>query len=261
MIRNVLLLLCVAGVAWGETYVSTDVPMPIPDSPNGPARSHLTILVNREILDVNIRFTITHTWDGDLGIYLEAPNGDDVQLAYRCGGSQNNGDNYTNTILDDEASGCICSANPPYTGTFQPGHPLYAFDGLGTLGEWEFRVTDFAAGDTGSIQAWQMTMVLGDTITSAEDHFVLSPSSFRLSAYPNPFNSETTLTLAIPATGRVTVTLFDMLGREVETLTDEMLSPGLHRLPVHGAGLASGSYFVSAQSGTAHALMKVMLIK
>ncbi len=258
---HILLLLFIVSIAWGETFVSTDVPVHIPDSPGGPARSHLTIPVNREILDVNITFTITHTWDGDLGIYLEAPNGDDVQLAYRCGGSQNSGNNFVNTTLDDEASTYLCDASPPYTGTFRPMHPLNAFDGLGTLGQWEFRVTDFAAGDTGSIQAWQLEMTLGDTITSASPQPEVVASHVLLSAYPNPFNPVATLAFSLPQPQAAKLVVFDMTGRMVTQLANQLYPAGEHHSTFDGAQFPSGIYFARLETGGFIRTLKMVLLK
>lgn len=261
MIRIFFVLLCIVSVVWGETFVSTDVPVHIPDSPGGPARSHLTIPVHREILDVNITFTITHSWDGDLGIYLEAPNGDDVQLAYRCGGSQNSGNNFVNTTLDDEASTYVCDASPPYTDTFRPMHPLTAFDGLGTLGQWEFRVTDFAAGDTGSIQAWSLTLVLGDTITAAHDPFISHPSSLTLSVYPNPFNPVTLLAFSLAQPQAATLVVYDMTGRVVAQLANQVYPAGEHRVTFDGARLPSGIYFARLDAGGVVRALKMVLMR
>jgi subtilisin-like proprotein convertase family protein len=268
MFRFLSILVCeyclsvalLVGVVRAETFISTDVPVHIPDAPDGPARSHLTIPVNREILDLNITFTITHTWDGDLGLYLESPDCTTVRLAYRCGGSQNSGDNFTNTTLDDEASAFLCNANPPYTGTFLPEHALYTFDGLGTIGQWEFRVTDFAAGDTGSIQAWRLDIVLGDTLR-ARDPFILPPSSLILSAHPNPFNPNTTITFSLPQAGDVKLAVYDVTGREVTVLSEQPYPVGEHSITFDGSALPSGLYFVHFEAGTIQKTHKVALIK
>ena len=253
-----LCLFAFALSASAETFVSTDVPVPIPDE--GIGRSYLTIETNRVILDVNITFSITHTWVGDLGIFLEAPNGDDVRLVYRCGGSQNNGDNFTNTTLDDEAGFYVCGGVPPYTGTFQPEHPLYAFDGLSTAGTWEFRATDFANNDVGTITAWQLTIVLGDSLAaSPQPAVVVSP--VLLAVYPNPFNPVTTLSFSLPQPSHITLVVHNVIGQEIAALANETRPAGEHRIVFDGSRLPAGIYFARLTAGTQDVTRKLLLVK
>lgn len=63
-----------------------------------------------------------------------------------------------------------------------------------------------------------------------------------LDAYPNPFNPSTTIRLALAQGGRVRLQIYDVLGREVETLLDKELSKGIHEVAWNAAGLSSGVY-------------------
>ena len=242
------------------TFVATDVPVSIADGPSGIAESVLTIPVSRVILDVNITVTVSHTFDGDLRLYLDGPiDGveDVVRLADRCGGS---GNNYTNTLFNDEASVFICNGNPPFTGSYYPDDVLSELDGRTSFGLWTFRVTDNAAEDVGSIQAWQLVIVLGDTITPAQD-FIPHPSSFILSAFPNPFNSATTITFALPHDQPVKLIAYDILGREARVIANRLYAAGKHRVMFDGAELAAGMYFVHLQTAQASQVMKTVLMK
>ena len=70
------------------------------------------------------------------------------------------------------------------------------------------------------------------------------PPRFELfNAYPNPFNPSTTIQFAVPSQSKVTIKLFDLLGREVTTLIDEEYSPGEYELFFEAEGLTSGIYF------------------
>ena len=72
--------------------------------------------------------------------------------------------------------------------------------------------------------------------------------TFALSAaYPNPFSTQTTLTLAVPDAQHVDVVLFDVLGRRVAVLHEGLLPAGEHALSVDASGLPSGVYVVGAQ--------------
>jgi hypothetical protein len=70
------------------------------------------------------------------------------------------------------------------------------------------------------------------------------PSEYALSQnFPNPFNSRTQIDYDIPASGYVTLKVFDSLGREVKTLVDGQVSPGYHSIEMDSKGLPSGVYF------------------
>ena len=105
------------------------------------------------ISDVDVKVDITHTWDGDLDVYLISPTGTRVELFTGVGSS---GDNFTNTILDDEASTGIASVSAPFTGTFRPEGLLSALDGQNPNGTWRLEVTDHAGGDTGTLNSWAL---------------------------------------------------------------------------------------------------------
>lgn len=61
--------------------------------------------------------------------------------------------------------------------------------------------------------------------------------------YPNPFNSGTKFRFQNPKLSAVKVTVFDILGREVENPVNEMLKPGVYEIGVDGTNYSSGVYF------------------
>ena len=92
----------------------------------------------------------------------------------------------------------------------------------------------FAGTDRGVFRTVQTTVEAEDGAT---------PST-AMAVYPNPVAHSATLRFATASAGRVTVTVFDVLGRTVATLHDADITPGLSRSPVVTAGQASGMYFV-----------------
>ncbi|MBU1636577.1 T9SS type A sorting domain-containing protein [bacterium] len=80
-------------------------------------------------------------------------------------------------------------------------------------------------------------------------------------AYPNPFNSITTLTLSLPGISEVEVNLYDVMGRYVRSVVQERMTAGENALRVDAAGLPSGIYFVKATAGEYKAVKKVVLLK
>jgi hypothetical protein len=96
---------------------------------------------------------------------------------------------------------------------------------------------------------------------AADNPFILQPSSFRLSIYPNPFNPSTTLAFTLPKSGFTIIDVYDLAGRKVQTLADGMLAAGEHRLTFNGSQLPSGIYFARLQSGEFAGTQKLLLLK
>ena len=163
------LTLGLTGPARAGVLMSTNVPVAICDLCT--VSSTLTVNSHMTITDLNgLIGNLTHTWDGDLFIQLQSPVGTTVTLSNRHGGS---GDNYINTVFDDEAVTAIGSGSAPFTGSFRPDQLLSAFDGQDAFGVWTLRVADQAGLDVGSINRW------GIDIT-AQNQSVPEPASLVL---------------------------------------------------------------------------------
>lgn len=102
-----------------------------------------------------ICFDIDHTFDGDLDIFLHAPDGTIVELSTDNGGT---GDNYTNTCFDMSAGTNVTSGSAPFTGSFIPEGNLNDFStGNSANGTWQICITDDASGDIGEINSASIT--------------------------------------------------------------------------------------------------------
>ncbi len=78
-----------------------------------------------------------------------------------------------------------------------------------------------------------------------------APAGFVLCQnYPNPFNPTTTITFSVGRRERLSLKVFDVLGREVATLADEVGGPGTYAVLWNAAGLASGVYFYQLRAGS-----------
>lgn len=91
----------------------------------------------------------------------------------------------------------------------------------------------------------------------------LLPKNFKLyPAFPNPFNPATIISYQVPANNHVTIKVFDIIGREVATLVNEVKEAGtLYRVPFNGGGLATGMYLVRLEYGGRSATQKIVLMK
>jgi hypothetical protein len=94
-----------------------------------------------------------------------------------------------------------------------------------------------------------------------------TPNGFLLARnYPNPFNPGTTIEFRLPSTGRTTIKICDMLGREIVGLMDQNLEPGQQTVRWDGRDAlgnpaVSGMYFYRIQSGPYSVTGKMLLIK
>ncbi|HEY9694128.1 MAG TPA: Calx-beta domain-containing protein [Oculatellaceae cyanobacterium] len=138
----------------GIVKTSTDIPKSIPDTAT-PITSNLAVSgITGTIQDVNVKLDISHTWNEDLDVFLIAPDGTRVELFTDVG---SNGDNFTNTILDDEATTSIAGETAPFTGTFKPEGLLSTLDGKNPNGTWKLEITDDEAPDAGTLNSWSLT--------------------------------------------------------------------------------------------------------
>ena len=90
------------------------------------------------------------------------------------------------------------------------------------------------------------------------------PNEFRLEQnYPNPFNPETVISYQLPVRGHVSLTIYDMLGRNVVTLVDEVQPAGMHHMKftIHNSQLSSGVYFYRIEAGNFIQSKKMVFLK
>ena len=80
-------------------------------------------------------------------------------------------------------------------------------------------------------------------------------------AYPNPFNSGTTLTFNLPVYEKVKLAVYNIRGEEVAVLKDSYCQPGEYRVKFDAAGLANGIYFARLKVKNHTSTQKLLLIK
>lgn len=119
-----------------------------------------------------------------------------------------------------------------------------------------------AAGALGGVAA-AMVQVPGDVIEKTDASSNALALATEISAYPNPFNPQTTITLSLPETARIRVEIHDMLGRQIAMLNDGELTGGrTHTFTFDGSRLASGIYLVRVQDEREFiATKRIMLLK
>jgi hypothetical protein len=89
-----------------------------------------------------------------------------------------------------------------------------------------------------------------------------TPRSIGLSQnYPNPFNPNSDIRYQVSESRSVRLSVFDMLGREVAVLVDEVKSPGTYTVRFDGSGFASGVYYYRLTAGGSVETRKMILAK
>jgi endo-1,4-beta-xylanase len=97
--------------------------------------------------------------------------------------------------------------------------------------------------------------------TSTEPGAEAAPSARLLSNYPNPFRPTTQIGYVLTEPAEVTLTVYDVLGREVLTLVDEHRGAGEHTVRFDATGLASGVYLYRLQAGSVAQTRHMVLLR
>jgi hypothetical protein len=103
----------------------------------------------------------------------------------------------------------------------------------------------------------------GDSlITSIFDEYIPNPGRFMLlQNYPNPFNAQTTIRFILSEPREVQITVFDLLGRQLQTLLDKYRQAGVHTVTFDASHLSSGVYFYRLQAGEMVKIKRMVLLK
>jgi hypothetical protein len=97
--------------------------------------------------------------------------------------------------------------------------------------------------------------VSGEENSSNLNTFVLEQN------YPNPFNPSTLISYRLPATSEVTLKVYNVLGKEIDTLVSEELPAGDHEIEFDASGLTSGIYYYQLKAGTFVQTNKMVYLK
>ena len=182
----------------------------LPIGPNAATLTSSTISFTEAHLvsKVTASINLTHTYDADLDIFLQGPNNVQVELSTDNGGS---GDNFTNTIFDDDATTLITAGTAPFTGTYKPEGLLSTFNGISMLGNWTLLITDDSNIDGGQLLNWGLNIcynkALGiyDDIVNSSDLIVAETDNnqFYISWSPDNFNE------------KLIFSVYNMLGQQI----------------------------------------------
>ncbi len=130
--------------------------------------------------------------------------------------------------------------------------------GLDSTFEWQGEMI-FSQSVGGDEIIVPITLTIRTNAVSDKD--LQQPSEFGISSvYPNPFNAVTRLTYGLPLAGRVSLSVFDIAGRQVATLFNGDQTAGMHSVSWNAESMPSGLYIVRLKASGQVFTQKVMLL-
>lgn len=115
--------------------------------------------------------------------------------------------------------------------------------------------------EEGDVGGLELDVRTGFTGTSIDAHHA-QLEQLRISPnHPNPFSESTTITYDVPASQHVSISVYDMLGREVSTLVDQVVPAGSHRAVFDASGHPSGLYLYRVTAGDETRTGRMMLTR
>ena len=148
-----------------QWFASPNLPVTFPDTSPFPNTTSFTLDDDRTIVDVNVRLNIAHTSIGQLIVSLRHPDGTFLILSNHRGGG---GDNFVNTVFDDEAGTAISTGIAPFTGSYRPEALLSLLDGKSVDGTWTLEVLDNVTGQAATINGFEIEITLGQPCAPPE---------------------------------------------------------------------------------------------
>ena len=119
----------------------------------------------------------------------------------------------------------------------------------------------FIAGDNGTVLVTGNSEYILD-IQEEDNTNTQIPTNITLyQNYPNPFNPSTRIKFSIIHSDHVAMKIFDILGKEIETLLEEELSPGIYEINWDASTLPAGVYFYRLQVGSFVQTKKTIILK
>jgi subtilisin family serine protease/subtilisin-like proprotein convertase family protein len=238
----------------GSSYTySNTTKTAIPDQ--GKTSSSINVNLDGTVYSITVTVNISHTYDSDLYIHLQAPDGTDITLVYRSGGS---GDNYTNTTFDDNAKQSIRTGTAPFSGSYQPLSQLSNFKGHSAKGTWKLWVEDLSAGDTGTLNSWSITITTSSGTTTVQSASV-DQSSTGSTASTSTTSSGSTGTTTSSSTGATTASTGSggsqpnsggSGGSQYTTRGDHSTTPSTARQLTSSSGNTASDQSTTTHSGT-----------
>ncbi|CAN5508084.1 hypothetical protein BH10BAC5_BH10BAC5_16070 [soil metagenome] len=218
------------------------------------------------------------TWDSsglnDKPIYCLASSGNYIYAGTSYGGlyiSSDNGFNWHLSDLTAQGVMSICTSGKNiFASVYQDG--IYCSTNNGTT--WSkknqgfppdispnqlYILNGFIYAGISNLGVWKRSI---SNIVGIENINNVIPSDFMLSQnYPNPFNPTTKINFSLPFNSFATLSVYNILGKEVQKIVNENLNAGSYSLDFDGTEFASGIYFYSLKTNGFSETKRMLLVK
>lgn len=134
----------------------------------------------------------------------------------------------------------------------------FVVDGLNPSTNYSVSVTNI---DSDGNESWFSTIESFSTLVSSANDNELKYEFTLSQNYPNPFNPSSSINYGIAKRSLVELIVYDILGREISTLVDEVKQPGFYKVTFDGSSLSSGVYFYQLIANDFIDTKKMVLIK
>jgi len=147
--------------------------------------------------------------------------------------------------------------NPTTTVNYTPGEFIWPLpfnlkptNASLPLGSDGFPLGDLNWYGKAEVQQWESTN------TGVQS--ILQNNEFELKASPNPFNNSISISYSVPTNARVTLKLYNVIGKEMMSVLNQVESQGNHQVSIDASNIQSGVYFCKIQIGNSVAVQKIM---
>ncbi len=108
---------------------------------------------------------------------------------------------------------------------------------------------------------WHFRAILDGQYSGIEDESDIPFATELHQNYPNPFNPATTINFSLETDSKVSLVVYDVMGREVANLANGNMVRGSHVVTFDASKLVSGVYYYTLKAGNVNITKKMMLIK
>ena len=220
----------------------------------------LYVPTSASVTDIKLFIALNHTKHNDLQIKLVSPNGDSL-IVFDQNYALNTNSDHIITVFDDAADSSLVNGRyVSFDPRIKPVNPLNSFFANHTTqGYWRLKILDYNNGNTGILYGWgvRINNSIGIKQISSEipDNFILQQN------YPNPFNPTTNIRYEISENRFVKLTIYDILGKEIEKLINEKQAPGIYEVTFNASQYPSGVYFYRIEAEDFTDVKKMIFLK
>ncbi|MEO8511989.1 MAG: LamG-like jellyroll fold domain-containing protein [Ignavibacteria bacterium] len=204
---------------------------------------------------IEVFLSLQHPNIGGIVVKLKAPNGQERILENGTGGY---GRNILTFFKDGQEP--LTEFYPPWSYLAGPFNSFGNFGNTAAQGNWVLSIQHSSSMPSALLLGWGLR--INNSITGISSVSNIIPGKFELfQCYPNPFNPSTEFKFNLPIDVNVKISIFDLLGKEIDVITDEFRKAGEYKVKYDAGTLSSGVYFYTIKAGSFSDSKKMILIK